>query len=89
LGNSLIDDRKRQEEAKPLYQFFDVDYELHPRLLYALQGTEWTGWEEQEVEVEVEEGEQADDELPENEMMMGADEQQQQKGKNGSFSLRL
>ena len=46
LGNSLIDDRKRQEEAKPLYQFFDVDYELHDRLVYALDGVEWKDEEE-------------------------------------------
>lgn len=40
MGNSIIDDRKRQEEAKALYAFFDVDYELKDRLIYAFDGLE-------------------------------------------------
>ena len=52
-GNSLIDDRKRQDEAKPLIPFFDTDYELHDRLIYALDGVEWTGADEDEEQFDI------------------------------------
>ncbi|KAL7076808.1 hypothetical protein ACQ4LE_003903 [Meloidogyne hapla] len=50
-GDSIIDDIKQQEQAYPLYQFFNVDYNLRDRLLYALEGTEWVGKDEDEEEL--------------------------------------
>jgi len=47
-GDSIIDDIKQQAEAYPLYPFFNVDYNLRDRLLYALEGVDWVGKDEDE-----------------------------------------
>uniref|UniRef100_A0A915PB55 Uncharacterized protein n=1 Tax=Meloidogyne floridensis TaxID=298350 RepID=A0A915PB55_9BILA len=50
-GDSIIDDIKQQAEAYPLYPFFNVDYNLRDRLLYALEGVDWVGKDEDEEEL--------------------------------------
>ncbi|KAF7640177.1 Eukaryotic translation initiation factor 3 subunit G [Meloidogyne graminicola] len=50
-GDSIIDDINQQEEAYPLYRFFNVDYDLRDRLLYALEGTDWISKDDDEEEL--------------------------------------
>uniref|UniRef100_A0A914HIC2 Uncharacterized protein n=1 Tax=Globodera rostochiensis TaxID=31243 RepID=A0A914HIC2_GLORO len=39
-GASLVDNWRKAEEAEPLQEFFDADYVLHDRLIYAVRGVE-------------------------------------------------
>lgn len=50
LGGSIIDNRRRQDEAEPLFPFFEADYILRDRLIYAVEGTDWVQqWYDEEM----------------------------------------